>query len=118
METPGRGIGGPKFIGRESQAFAGTLSPSGYCPVMSAMLFWLLCVGTTTRENANVPRAINPLRLGAFAIQRPARPWSSMSISIVRVANGDGGGVGLGLPLLLPQATANNAKSTKRRRTG
>ena len=74
METPGRLMGGAKFCARDSQAFAGTLSPSGYCPVMTAMLFWLLCVGTTTRENANVPRAINPLRLGAFAIHSPARP--------------------------------------------
>ena len=46
------------------------------------MLFWLLWVGTTTREKASVPRAMSPLMLGALAIQRPARPWSSMSISI------------------------------------
>src|SRR5207248_4912494 len=43
-------------------------------------------VGTTTRVKASVPRAMSPLRLGASAIQRPRRPWSSMSISITWLA--------------------------------
>ena len=63
-----------KLLSRPSQSFAGTLFPSGYWPVSSDMLFWLLCVGTTTRVKANVPRAMSPLMLGAEAIQRPARP--------------------------------------------
>jgi len=59
---------------RDSHELEGTLVPSGYCPVSKVMLFWLLWVGTSTREKAKVPRPIKPLRLGARAIHRPARP--------------------------------------------
>ena len=40
----------------------------------SDMLFWLLCVGMSTREKASVPRWMRPLMLGALAVHSPARP--------------------------------------------
>src|SRR5436190_3241271 len=99
MVSPGRLTGDANPAVRDSQPFAGTSWPSGYWPVTSVMLFWLLCVGTSTREKASVPRAISPLRLGALAIHSPASPWSSMSISMTWPASGGG-------PLPPPQPAA------------
>jgi len=69
----GSDTGCRKPSSRASHEFEGTLSPSGYCPVKSAMLLWLLCVGTTTRCSQRAARD-ETLDVGRGCHGQPAQP--------------------------------------------